>query len=69
MHEAIRGMKLRKKKDEHVFEVEKKLKYKTIDTATYTVSADGKTLTIAGTKLQADGKTSVPYNEVFDKVE
>jgi hypothetical protein len=69
MHEAMRGMKLRKKKDEHVFEVEKKLRYKTVDSATYTVSADGKTLTIAGAKMQADGKTSIPYSEVFDKVE
>jgi len=69
MHEIERGMKLRKKLDEHVFEVEKKLRYKAIDRSTYTVSADGKTLTIAGDKVQADGKTTVPYSEVFDKVE
>lgn len=58
-HEIERGMKLRKKLDDHVFAVETKQRYKTIDKATYTVSADGKTLTIAGDK----------YSEVFDKVE
>jgi 3-keto-disaccharide hydrolase len=68
-HEIERGMRLRKKLDDHVFEVEKKLRYKTIDRSTYTVSADGKTLTIAGDKVQPDGKTTVPYSEVFDKVE
>jgi hypothetical protein len=68
-HEIERGMKLRKKLDEHVIEVETKLRYKTIDRSTYTVSADGKTLTIAGDKVQPDGKTTVPYSEVFDKVE
>jgi len=68
-HEIERGMKLRKKLDDHVFEVETKLRYKTIDRSTYTVSADGKTLTIAGDKVQPDGKTTVPYSEVFDKVE
>jgi hypothetical protein len=69
VHEIERGMKLRKKLDDHVFEVETKQRYKTIDRSTYTVSADGKTLTIAGDKVQADGKTTVPYSEVFDKVE
>jgi hypothetical protein len=69
MHEIERGMKLRKKVDEHVFEVETKLRYKTLDRSTYTVSADGKTLTIAGDKVQPDGKTTVPYSEVFNKVE
>jgi len=69
VHEIERGMKLRKKLDEHVFEVETKLRYKTLDRSTYTVSADGKTLTIAGDKVQPDGKTTVPYSEVFDKVE
>jgi hypothetical protein len=68
-HEIERGMKLRKKLDEHVFEVETKQRFKTIDRSTYTVSADGKTLTIAGDKVQPDGKTTVPYSEVFDKVE
>jgi hypothetical protein len=69
MHEIEKGMKLRKKPDEHVFEVETKLRYRTINRATYTVSADGKTLTIAGDKVQPDGKTTVPFSEVFDKVE
>ena len=27
------------------------------------------TLTIAGDKVQPDGKTTAPYSEVFDKVE
>jgi hypothetical protein len=58
-HEIERGMHLRKKQDDHVFEVDTKQRYKTIDKATYTVAADGKTLTIAGDK----------YSEVFDKVE
>jgi len=48
MHEYMRGVKLRKKLDEHVFDVQTKQRYKTIDRAIYTVSADGKTLTIAG---------------------
>jgi len=69
MHEIERGMKLRKKPDEHVIEVETKKWYKTVDRATYTVSADGKRLTIAGDKVQPDGKTTVPFSEVFDKVE
>jgi hypothetical protein len=69
MHEIERGMKLRKKPDEHVFEVETKLRYKVVDHMTYTVSADGKTLTIEGNKVQPDGKTTVPITEVFDKVE
>jgi hypothetical protein len=69
MHEIERGMRLRKKLDDHVFEVETKLRYKTLDRSSYTVSADGKTLTIAGDKVQPDGKTTVPYSEVFDKVE
>jgi hypothetical protein len=69
MHEIERGMKIRKKTDEHIFEVETKLRYKVIDRVTYTVSADGKTLTIAGDKVQPDGKTTVPISEVFDKVE
>ncbi len=67
-HEALRATKLRKKKDEHVYEVSTKMRYKTIDRSTYTVSADGKTLTIAGDQVQADGKTT-PYSEVLDKVE
>ncbi len=58
-HEIERGMKLRKKLDDHVIAVETKQRYKTIDKATYTVSADGKKLTIEGDK----------YSEVFDKVE
>jgi hypothetical protein len=69
MHEALRGVKLRKKKDDHVFEVEKKMRYKVVDRAMYTVSADGQTLTIAGDKVQADGKTTTPYSEVFNKAE
>ncbi len=69
LHEIEKGMKLRKKPDDVVFEVEKLQRYKAIDRATYTVSADGKTLTIAGDKIQPDGKTTVPYTEVFDKVE
>lgn len=68
MHEAMRGIKLRKKKDEHVFEVEKKMRYKVIDRSSYTVSADGNTLTIAGSKVEADG-SSTPYSEVFTKAE
>jgi len=69
LHEIERGMKLRKKLDDHAFEVEEKLRYKTVDRSLYTVSADGKKLTIAGDKVQPDGKTTVPYSEVFDKVE
>jgi hypothetical protein len=68
MHEIMRGAKLRKKKDETVFEVEKKQRYTTVDRATYTVSPDGKTLTIAGSKVDAEGKTA-PYSQVFDKAE
>ncbi len=69
VHEIERGMKLRKKLDDHVFEVETKQRYKVVDHMTYTVSADGKILTIAGNKVQPDGKTTVPISEVFDKVE
>jgi hypothetical protein len=68
MHEIFHGAHMRKKKDETAFEVEKKQRYHTVDRASYTVSADGKTLTIAGSKVEADGKTT-PYNEVFDKAE
>jgi hypothetical protein len=69
MHEAMRGIKLRKKKDEHVFDVQTKLRYKTIDRAIYTVSADGSTLTIAGDKVGPDGKSTTPYSEVLTRVE
>jgi hypothetical protein len=65
----MRGMKLRKKKDEHEFQVEKVQRYKVVDRALYTVSADGSTLTIAGDRIDADGKTTTPYSEVFNKVE
>ena len=68
MHEIMHGAHMRKKKDDTVFEVEKKVKYTSVDRALYTVSADGKTLTMAGSKVEADGKTT-PYSEVFDKVE
>jgi hypothetical protein len=69
VHEIEKGMHLRKKPDEHVIEVETKQRYKTVNRATYTISADGKTLTIAGDRVQPDGKTAVPFSEVFDKVE
>jgi hypothetical protein len=69
LHESLSGVKIRKKKDQHVFEIELKQRYKTIDRATCTVSADGKMLTMAGAKVQPDGKTTVPYSEVFDRVE
>ncbi|HVO96793.1 MAG TPA: DUF1080 domain-containing protein [Bryobacteraceae bacterium] len=68
VHEILRGAKVRRKADDTVFEVTKKSRYNAVDTALYTVSADGKTLTIAGSKVEADGKTT-PYNEVFEKVE
>lgn len=68
-HEALQATKLRKKKDDHVFDVQTKLRHTVIDRAIFTVSADGKTLTISGDKVQADGKTTAPYSEVFDKVE
>ena len=42
----MRATKLRKKKDEHVLEVQTKQRHKVLDRATYTVSADGKTLTV-----------------------
>ena len=69
VHEIERGMKLRKKLDEHVFQVEKKMRYKTVDRSTYTISADGRTLTIDGAKVDAEGKSGAEYHEVFDKVE
>ena len=69
VHEGLQMAHMRKKKDDHVFQVEKKIKYTVVDRSIYTVSADGKTLTIAGDKVQADGKTTTPYSEVFDRVE
>jgi uncharacterized membrane protein YkoI len=69
VHEAMRGVKLRKKQDDHVYHVEWKQRYTVVDRATYTVAADGQTLTIAGEKVQSDGKTAAPYTEVFSKVE
>jgi hypothetical protein len=68
MHEAMLAAKVRKKKDEHVYQLETKLGRKVINSSTYTVSADGKTLTRAGVQAGADGKTT-PYNEVLDRVE
>jgi hypothetical protein len=67
IHEAMRAVKVRKKKDEHVYEVQTKAGRKVLDRSTYTVSADGKTLTRAGVQ-DADGKTT-PYSEVLDRVE
>lgn len=69
VHEAMQMAKVRKKKDDHVFQVETKQRYKVVDRAIYTISADGKTLTVAGDKVQADGKTTTPYSEVFDRVQ
>lgn len=69
VHEGLQMAHMRKKKDDHVFEVEQKQKYKVVDRSIYTVSADGKTLTISGDRIQADGKTTAPYSEVFDRVE
>jgi Domain of Unknown Function (DUF1080) len=69
VHEALQATKIRKKKDDHVLQVETKQRYKVVDRAIYTVSADGKTLTIAGSAVQADGKTTTPYTEIFDRVE
>ncbi len=68
IHEAMRATKLSRKKDEHVFEVETRLRFKLVDRATYTVSADGKTLTIVGDRVDTDGKAT-PYSEVLDRVE
>jgi hypothetical protein len=68
MHEAMRATKVRKKKDEHVYQVETKQGRKVLDRASYTVSADGKTLKRAGVQVDADGKTT-PYSEVLDRIE
>lgn len=68
IHDAMRATKLRKKKDEHVYEVQTKQGRKVLDRATYTVSADGKTLTRAAVLVDADGKTT-PHTEVLDRVE
>jgi hypothetical protein len=68
MHEILKGAKVRKKTDDTVFELVKKQRYKAIEREMCTVSADGKTLTFAGSKVEADGKTT-PYNQVFEKVE
>src|SRR5487761_2183465 len=63
VHEILRGARVTRKADNTVFEVTRKVRYQAVDTALYTVSADGKTLTIAGSKVEPGGKTA-PYNEV-----
>ena len=67
-HEALRAAKIRRKQDEHTYEVDTKLGRKTIDRATYTVSADGKTLTRAAVLVDAEGKTT-EHTDVLDRVE
>ncbi len=67
-HEILRATKVRKKQDEHTYEVDTKLGRKIIDRATYTVSADGKTLTRAAVLVDAEGKTT-EHTDVLDRVE
>jgi hypothetical protein len=68
VHEALKTAKIRKKNDEHVYSIETKMGRESIGKATYTVSADGKTLTRTGTTKHADGQT-LQYTEVLEKVE
>ena len=68
VHFALREAKLRKKKDEHIYQVQTKMGRELIGTAYYTVSPDGKTLTRDGKTKHADGQ-EVEYKEVLEKVE
>jgi hypothetical protein len=67
-HEALHSVKLRKATDEHHYEMEQKVGRKVVDRSLLTVSADGKTLLVAVTKIAPDG-TTTEYSEVFSKVE
>ena len=68
VHEALKAAKIRKKTDEHVFQVQTKQGREVIGKATYTVSADGKTLTREGTSKRESGEV-LQYREVLEKVE
>jgi hypothetical protein len=68
VHEVLKFAKIRKKPDEHVFQVETKKGREVIGKATYTVSADRKTLTREGNSKQASGEM-LQYKEVLEKVE
>lgn len=68
VHESLRLSKLRKKKDDHTYEVKTHMGRELIGHAYYTVSPDGMTLTREGTTKHEDGK-EIEYKEVLQKVE
>lgn len=66
VHVAMRVVKVRKKKDEHVYLIDTKLGTKVVGHAVYTVSPDGQTLTREGTVKHAAGE-ELTYTEVLHK--
>lgn len=68
MHEALRKTKMSRKPEEHVFRVVTKKEQQVVGTATYTVSADAKTLTREG-MVKHENRETLQYKEVLEKVE
>jgi hypothetical protein len=69
VHEALKAAKIRKKAtDDHIYEVVDRIGFKEVGRATYTVSADGKTLTREGILKHAKGD-ELHYTEVLEKAE
>ncbi|HWZ31964.1 MAG TPA: DUF1080 domain-containing protein [Bryobacteraceae bacterium] len=66
VHQGMRTARLRKKFDEHQYQVVTKNGREVIGKATYTVSADGATLTREGSTKHADGQ-ELQYKEVLHK--
>jgi hypothetical protein len=67
-HQGLRAARIRKKFDEHQYQVLTKNGSDVIGKAIYTVSADGMTLTREGTTKHADGQ-SLQYKEVLHKAD
>jgi Domain of Unknown Function (DUF1080) len=68
VHEALKIAKIRKKTDEHYFLSIQRRGFVEVGRATYTLSADGKTLRREG-NLKHDNGDELKYVEVFEKAE
>jgi hypothetical protein len=66
IHQGLRTVRVRKKLDEHQYQVVTKKGREEVGKAIYTVSGDGTTLTREGTAKHANGET-LQYKEVLHK--
>jgi hypothetical protein len=68
IHEALKIAKIRKKPDEHYYFSIQRRGFKEVGRATYTLSADGKTLRREG-DLKRDNGDDLKFVEVFERAE